>query len=378
MTLGLTMAPGFSSPKKGRMDAPPSLPIRLRSTTANTAPNPAAARRIRRLVQWPGLRQLRCAAVFTLVQVFALIAVLPMSAHRALAEDPIIHLTGTNQSFDTDLVLSCPQDGSTEPRFQNQRTGQIVPITDPRLKAIAEKACSPTATLAAAESGNVSIVNDTGKKIFVGFSPQAGSSITWGAGCGSPIKGTTVEIGVDGTCQAAVTDSVANPGSRFCAATAVGFSGALDCSMAQQNNQTLIEPYFQPAPCFGAGTPNCIWYDISVIPANCTDADWHANKCAGTGGAAYNLPVRLSCPGEPTFTCRGPTNGTYGSANYPSKCGNPNATCIPGLNGYPNPDPACLNAYFYPDDNNNVSPSLQPNVVCPNGQTLTMTFLSGS
>ena len=309
----------------------------------------------------------------------ALMAGLLISSHRVSAEDAqhpsVIYLSGVAQSFDTDLIVICPQGSEAEPQFQNQQTGKIFAISDPRLRAIAEKACRP-GSLGAPEAGNVNLVNNTGNAIYVGFTPQAGSSITWGSGCLSQIKGLTVEILNGATCQAAVTDSVANPGSRFCAATTAGASG-LDCSMAQQNNQTLIEPYFQPSPCFGAGTSNCIWYDISVIPANCTDGDWHNNQCANKGGAAYNLPVMLSCPGEPTFICRGPANGTYGTANYPSSCGNPNATCIPGLNGSPNPDPACLNAYFYPDDNDNVSPSLQPNVVCPNGQTLTTTFLSG-
>jgi hypothetical protein len=313
------------------------------------------------------------------VWLVAVMAGLLLSTHPIFAEDAqhpsVIHLSGLGQSLDSDLVLICPQGGATEPQFQNRQTGKVFAISDPRLRAIAEKACQPN--LQAAEAGNVNIVNNTGNAIYVGFTPQAGSSITWGSGCLSPIKGLTVEILNNTTCQAAVTDSVANPGSRFCAATSVGSSG-LDCSMAQQNNQTLIEPYFQPSPCFGPGTSNCIWYDISVIPATCTDSDWHANQCAGQGGAAYNLPVTLSCSGEPTFTCQGPTNGTYGTANYPSNCGNPNATCIPGLSGSPNPAPACLNAYFYPDDNDNVSPSLQPNVVCPNGQTLTITFLSGS
>jgi hypothetical protein len=252
-------------------------------------------------------------------------------ARRSLAAaetrpSSVIHLTAENQSLDPDLILLCPP--GAEPQFQNERSGKVFPISDRRLRAIAEKVCQPA--LLTAESGNVNIVNNTGKTIYVGFTPQAGSSITWGSGCGTPIgKGVTVGIPVDGTCQAAVTNSVASPGSRFCAATSVGSTG-LDCSMAQQNNQTLIEPSFQPAPCFGNNS--CIWYDISVIPWNCTNSDWASNMCAGTGDASYNLPVSLACSGEPTYTCQGPapsTNNPYGSAKYPINCGNPNANCVP-------------------------------------------------
>jgi hypothetical protein len=318
-----------------------------------------------------GLRELQQGRpVARSILLVALAVGLPIDNHRASAEDthPLsgIHLTGTDQSLDVDLVLLCPQGGATVPQFQNQKTGKVFPISDPRLRAIAEKACRPA--LGAAEAGNVNIANNSGKVIYVGFTPQAGSSITWGPGCGTPIRGLTVQIPVGGTCQASVTDSVANPGSRFCAATSASSSG-LDCSMAQQNNQTLIETYFQPAPCFGAGTVNCIWYDISVIPATCTNQAWSSNMCAGTGGASYNLPVSLACSGEPTYICQGPTGSKYGSALYPINCGNPNASCVPTSS---TPAPNCDNAYFFP------APSPQPNAVCPNGQTLTITFLTGS
>jgi hypothetical protein len=300
----------------------------------------------------------------------ALIAGLLLGSPRVWAEDDqhpaVTHLSGVGQSLDADLVVVCPQSSATEPQFRNQKTGKVFPISDPRLRAIAAKACE-TGLPAAAGSGNVNIVNNTGNTIYVGFTPQAGSSITWGAGCGTPIRGLTVAIPNGGTCQAAATDSIASPGSRFCAATTAGASG-LDCSVAQQNNQTLIETYFQPAPCFGAGTPNCIWYDISVIPTNCTDGAWSSNYCAGTGNAAYDLPVSLTCSGEPTYTCQGPpfTSGNYAAAGYPSNCGNPLASCFG--NGS-----SCVNAYFWP-----MGGIPQPNSVCPNGQTLTITFLSGS
>src|SRR5262249_19584491 len=161
---------------------------------------------------------------------------------------PVIDLTGVGQSLDADLVLLCPEGGTTQPQFQNQKTGRVFPISDPRLRAIAAQACRPTLP-GAGESGDVNIVNNTGRTIYVGFTPQAGSSITWGSGCLSPIKGLTVEVRPNTACQAAVTDHVANPGSRFCAATSLPpvSSGmppiGLDCSMAQQNHQTLIETY---------------------------------------------------------------------------------------------------------------------------------------
>jgi hypothetical protein len=306
-----------------------------------------------------------------------------IGSHRVSAEDAehpsVIHLSGMGQSLDPDLVLICPQGGVTQPQFESKKSGKIFPISDPRLKAIAVQACQ-SGSLAATESSSVNIVNNSGNSIYVGFTPQAGSSITWGLGCLSPIKGLTVEILANTTCQAAVTDSVANPGSRFCASTSLPPGTppvGLDCSMAQQNHQTLIEAYFQPAPCFGPGTGNCIWYDVSVIPLdglepNCTaittcdNTAWQLDQCKCAGGASYNLPVQLSCSAEPTLTCQGPQSTKYGSENYPSQCGNPNGTCVGNTQN-------CVNAFFYPMSG---LPN-EPNPACPNGQTLTMTFLSG-
>ncbi|MGC2202657.1 MAG: hypothetical protein WA633_21285 [Stellaceae bacterium] len=323
----------------------------------STAATPGGAAGLRRL----SLRKPQQA------RLVALAVGLLIDSHRVSAEDarrpPVTQLTEMDQSLDADLVLLCRQGGATEPGFKNQRTSQVFPISDARLRAIAEKACQP-GLQAAAETGNVNIVNNTGQTIYVGFTPQAGSNISWGSGCGTPIKGLTVQIPAEGPCQASVTDSIANPGSRFCAASTVSSSG-LDCAMAQQNNQTLVESLFQP-DCFSPGV-SCIWYDISVIPANCTDAAWASHYCANTGGAAYNLPVMLACSGQPTYTCKGPpfTSGNYSAAKYPSNCGNPLATCFGTL-------PSCVNAYFWP-----MGGLPQPNAVCPNGQTLTVTFLSG-
>jgi len=92
-----------------------------------------------------------------------------------------------------------------------------------------------------------------------------------------------------------------------------------------------IFPGYHHAP-DNAKYPSCIFYDVNVIPAHCTDDLFDAVHyyCKGTGGASYNLPVKVSCPGEPTFTCRGPvaTTGAYAAAGYPSMCGTPSASCI--------------------------------------------------
>jgi hypothetical protein len=249
--------------------------------------------------------------------------------------------------------------------------------------------------LAASAPGKVQIVNQTGADIWVGFwSAPPASIVTWGSGC-QPISKSTVKVLKTTTCLATVTST--NAASRFCASKS---AGNLDCSMAQQNHQTLIETNFQPN-CFSTNS-SCIWYDISVIPFNpvpphygyCTDCTWNGNAkdptckprpwnaqsyCARTGPVAYNLPVRLSCTKQPTYMCRGPlsTKGpgviTYGQA-YPSNCGNPNATCACGTPGCSKTN--CAAAYFYPmfypPEN-----KYQPNAVCPSGQTLTMGFLSG-
>jgi hypothetical protein len=338
----------------------------------------------------------------------ALTAGLLISSLRVLAEDAhypsAIHLTGVGQSLDTDLVLICPQGGATEPRFQNQQTGKVSPITDPRLRAIAEKACQSAGTGLTEGGSNVNIVNTTGGPIWLGFFAQAGASINWVSGC-TTYAPQTVEIQNKATCQATVTFATnANPGSRFCAVKTTPGTQGLDCSMAQQNEQTLIEANFAlntgtSTPCYGQpeGT-TCIYYDISLIPlantscqnntwfgtnfpANCSPTATGGPQCAGAGKAAYNLPVALSCTGEPTLKCRGPT-GLYPPVNYPKNCGMPNtrttsasSQCVCGQIGCtPNTPPNCIEAFFYP-----MACGLpNPNPDCPNGQPLTITFLSGS
>lgn len=260
-----------------------------------------------------------------------------------------------------DLTLIC-SDGAEAPYFRDAQTGAITPITDPGLEAVAEKACAPMALGAA--SARVVLVNNRQTPLYVGFTTidHKPGPITWGNGC---IKvGSGALIRSRATCTAQVLSNAVP--SRFCAApNAV----PADCFNAQANHQTMIETNFEPAGnpgCFNKGT--CVWFDISVIPSTCTDALWKQNQCANTGGASYNLPVSLACNGNTVYTCRGPQNATYGPANYPSNCGNPNSVC--------QSSPNCQNAYFYPMF---VPPEnkYQPNTVCLAGQTLTVTFLPG-
>lgn len=304
----------------------------------------------------------------------SLIAGLLTSSHEVLADDdrrpPIIHLGGTGPGPDADLALVCPEGQATEPLLQNQKTGRVFPISDPRLRAIAQKACEPA--LESRATSDVKIVNDTGGKIYVGFAPQAGSAIAWGSGCGKTPTNSTVVVANNATCSATVVDSDANPGSRFCAAKSLDSTGLLNCWQAQSHlpHNTIIEPNFIPNCTFGSKTyPTCIFYDVSVIPANCTDGLFDAahDYCKGTGGASYNLPVKVSCLDEPTFICRGPvaTSGIYAATGYPSMCGTPSASCIGNTQN-------CVNGYFSPTNNN---PSHQPGAYCFG--TLTMTFLAG-
>ena len=308
-------------------------------------------------------------AIADIIGIVGLAAALQIGAQCCRAADaqlpPVIRATGLDLTIGANWIFPDSGDGTTQSRLSS----------DPRLQAATDPA--PAAT----QTGNVNIVNNTGSTIYVGFAPQTGSSITWGSGCLSPINGLTVEILADATCNASVTDSVASPGSRFCAATTVTSTG-LNCWVAQQNQQTIIETYFQPGPCFGPGTPDCIWYNISIIPSNCTDqmpygpnnSDWQNDACGYTGGASYNLPVMMSCAGGPTFNCQGApfTNGPYALAGYPSNCGNPAGTCIGGT------QQMCTNgveAYFYPMSA--INSNHQPVGVCTNGQPLTITFLGG-
>ncbi len=264
-----------------------------------------------------------------------------------------------------ELKLMCPGEGGDGYRFKDRRTKDESEIKDPQLKALAEQACE-TSLGATAEAGPVTITNKQSKPIYVGFTTidHKPGPITWGSGCTKSGKGARIAAGA--TCKATVASNAAP--SRFCASPK---AVPADCFDAQQNRQTMVETNFEPstnAGCFNKG--NCVWFDISVIPQNCTDALWKKNQCASTGGASYNFPLSIACGtgAKPTYTCQGPTTTKWGNSNYPGKCGNPDATCQSKAN--------CQNAYFYPmfypPEN-----KYQPNAVCLSGQTLAITFLAG-
>jgi hypothetical protein len=227
----------------------------------------------------------------------------------------------------------------------------------------------------------VTIVNNQSTSIFVSFTlgdvNQSPGDINWGDGCINPGKtgnASYTTIPKNGSCNATVSptlDANNNPiNSRFCASLT---SAPSNCMDAQYTNLTMIETIFAVynPPYVCSNKLNCVFYDISVIPQYCTDALWKSNQCAGTGGAAYNLPVQLSCSGQPTYTCQGPVSDEYGSENYPSSCGDPScATVAGGCGSYKIP------AYFYPMF---VPPenAYQPGAYCLNGNALTITFLAG-
>ncbi len=283
-------------------------------------------------------------------------------------QSSIIHLGGSEHGLGADLILVCPQDGAGEPLLQNTRSGRVFPISDASLRAVAAKSCGPGLE-AAANDVRVKVTNGRAAAIYVAFTAgtighNAPGKIAWNC----KVTNNQVEILPGHTCLALVPSNVGT--SRFCAFVTRQTPPMANCFLAQRINQTMVETTFgDPSNdyCYPSSMGSCVWYDISVIPESCTDADWTANRCANTGGASYNLPVMLACNNEPTYICRGPTSSTYGSALYPSKCGNPEASCVPGSI----PAPSCDNAYFHP------TPVPSPNAECLAGSTLQITFLSG-
>ena len=85
------------------------------------------------------------------------------------------------------------------------------------------------------------------------------------------------------------------------------------------------------------------------------------------------MPVALQCKGasEPIYICKGPANTKYGPENYPSNCGNPDATCATGTQGCRNG----VSAYFRPMFSGPPA-KYQPNAACLRG-TFTATFVGG-
>ena len=163
--------------------------------------------------------------------------------------------------------------------------------------------------LAADPTGYVTVVvaNKGANTIYVAFTnyaTQQPGQINWG-NCASSVSNNQVSIASGGTCTASVPNNVGT--SRFCASTTA--MATPNCNNAQANHQTMIETNFgsgAASTCYPTSMASCVWYDISLIPSNCTDAAWAQNQCASTGGAAYNLPVSLACSAQPTYTCQGP------------------------------------------------------------------------
>ncbi len=229
-------------------------------------------------------------------------------------------------------------------------------------------------------TGDVEFFNRSPRVLFVAFSVESHlpAQISWTPSCAR--FNNEVRIAPGERCRASVPFSVGP--ARFCASEYPSPAGkTANCG---PGNRTIIEANFTSD--LGCRLPgeiqsnqkNCTWYDIRVVPPNCTDCDWLSNNCRDAGGPAYNVPVALSCAGAPTFTCRGPIApvGPYG-AKYPAYCGAPYSApnCVGGLN------PTCLQAYFYPMSTSGACkyPTTlpQPNGRCPDGQTLFVTFLEG-
>ena len=226
--------------------------------------------------------------------------------------------------------------------------------------------------LAANPTGSVTVVvaNKGASTIYVAFTnytTQQPGQINWGT-CASSVSNNQAAIASGATCTASVPNNVGP--SRFCASTTA--VATPNCSNAQTSHQTMVETNFgsgAASTCYPTSMVSCVWYDISLIPSNCTDAAWAQNQCASTGGAAYNLPVSIACSGQPTYTCQGPPGTQYGNSNYPGNCGNPNATCVGN-------SASCVNAYFFPMFTGPPSQH-QPNSQCPAGSSLVITFLAG-
>lgn len=260
-------------------------------------------------------------------------------------------------------TLTCPASG--DPVLVDA-DGLRHRIADPVDRAIAARACAPAPGGA---TFDVVVKNSGAATVYVAFTnytTQQPGVIDWAAGCQGKVVNQQLALAPGASCAAVVP--VSNGIARFCASRTQVPAGRLpNCNLAQTRNQTMIEVNFGAGAngCYPASMATCAWYDISVIPQNCTADDWKRNKCANDGGASYNVPVSLSCAGQPTYVCRGPRDGTHGAADYPGKCGDPAASCVGGSQ-------SCDNAYFFP------TPSPQPNSQCPDGHVLRIDFLGGA
>lgn len=277
--------------------------------------------------------------------------------------------SGFGSHFGADISVVCPTQDGEKPMFMEATSGRSYPIVDPHLRAVAAKACETDPLhMATATTVPVSVTNMRSTTIYVSFTLQSGAPgpIQWAtnANCTSSTGGG-LAIAAGQSCSATVP---ATSGStRFCAALD---APPANCWQAQTNHQTMVETTFVPATsCFPAGQP-CVYYDISLIPQNCTDSAWSLDECKDTGGAAYNLPVAIGCDSTTTFACMGPVSGHWGPEQYPSNCGNPNGTCVgTGAN--------CVDAYFFPMFSG-VPATHQPTGGCFKGKTFEVTWLPGS
>lgn len=191
-------------------------------------------------------------------------------------------LLSPHSALAADWILVCPQGGSGEPQFQDQN-GNALSIHDPGARAIAAKACNPN-LLGGAQNVNVnvSVTNSGANTIYVAFtnySTQLPGQITWSANC--PVFNSQATIAVGQTCTASVPATVGL--SRFCASTSQLPAGqSPNCNLAQAHNQTMIETNFGTGSngvCYPTNLSSCVWYDISVIPQNCTPQAWALNHC---------------------------------------------------------------------------------------------------
>lgn len=225
----------------------------------------------------------------------------------------------------------------------------------------------------------VAFVNRSQRTLYIGFSPQPGrpAPFSWSPDC-RRINGQVV-LPPGESCAVSVPPSAG--ASRFCAMENLLPPGRTpDCFNAQRDNLTVIETNFASREGCARLTDDpqtsmrsCVWYDLSVAPEGCTNAAWNADRCAKSGGAAYNVPVQLFCAGQPTFTCQGPAVTT--GAKYPARCGMPGAVCVGGV------DPACQQAYFFPMSTSGPDkyPASKPQPIarCPEGQKLFVIFPDG-
>lgn len=267
-----------------------------------------------------------------------------------------------------DVSLVCPSRDGDKPMFRDASTGRVYPIGDPHLRAVAAKACKAEVLHAGvATTVPVSVSNSRSSTLYVTFSLQNGTPgpIHWAANSNCTLSGSGIAIAAGQSCSATV-DATAGS-TRFCAAHG---AAPTNCYDAQANHQTMVETTFVTATqCFPKGQP-CVYFDISLIPTNCTDAAWALDQCQGTGGASYNLPVAVGCDTTTTFACMGPTNGAWGTEQYPSNCGNPNGTCVGSASN-------CVNAYFFPMFSG-VPATHQPTGGCFKGKVFEVVWLSGS